>query len=131
MWYGRKPDVSHLRVFVCISYAHIPDAGWIGRSKKLRFVGYSKVSKGYRLFDEEGRKVVIRRDVLFDETNFGSKTETDQEPTKTKEVLEVDTDPVEMKWNHDAQNENDDHQSGSEQMNMLTQQLLLRMMFVM
>ncbi len=87
MWYGRKPDVSHLRVFGCISYAHIPDAGrqkLDRKAKKLRFVGYSKVSKGYRLFDEEGRKVVIRRDVLFDETNFGSKT--DQEPTKTKEV---------------------------------------------
>ena len=24
-WYGRKPDVSHLRVFGCIAYAHVPD----------------------------------------------------------------------------------------------------------
>ena len=24
-WYGRKPDVSHFRVFGCIAYAHVPD----------------------------------------------------------------------------------------------------------
>ena len=35
--------------------------------KKLRFVGYCKNSKGYRLFDEETRK---GRDVIFDETVF-------------------------------------------------------------
>ena len=30
-WYGRKPDVSHLRVFGCIAYSHIPDS----RRRKL------------------------------------------------------------------------------------------------
>ena len=24
-WYQRKPDLSHLRVFGCVAYAHIPD----------------------------------------------------------------------------------------------------------
>ena len=24
LWYGRKPDISHLRVFGCVAYAHIP-----------------------------------------------------------------------------------------------------------
>uniref|UniRef100_A0A1X7U0V5 Integrase catalytic domain-containing protein n=1 Tax=Amphimedon queenslandica TaxID=400682 RepID=A0A1X7U0V5_AMPQE len=24
-WYGRKPNVSHLRVFSCMAYAYIPD----------------------------------------------------------------------------------------------------------
>ena len=26
IWYGRKHDVSHLRVFGCIAYSHIPDS---------------------------------------------------------------------------------------------------------
>ena len=26
IWYDRKPDLSHLRTFGCIAYAHIPDA---------------------------------------------------------------------------------------------------------
>ena len=25
LWYGRKPNLSHLRVFGCMAYAHIPD----------------------------------------------------------------------------------------------------------
>ena len=61
-WYGRKPDVNHLRVFGCIAYAHIPDSQGrkLDKAQKYRFVGYCKDSKGYRLFDEETRKVVKR-----------------------------------------------------------------------
>ena len=55
-WYGRKPDVSHFRVFGCMAYAHVPDnerQKLDKKSKKMRFVGYSLTSKGYRLFDEK------------------------------------------------------------------------------
>ena len=68
-WYGRKPDVSHFRVFGCImAYAHVPDCEQRKldtKSKKMRFVGYSLTSKGYCLFDETNRKLYIRRDVEF------------------------------------------------------------------
>lgn len=33
-------------------------------------VGYSIVSKVYRLFDTKSARVIERRNVLFDETNF-------------------------------------------------------------
>ena len=39
---------------------------------KLRFLGYSDNQKGYRLFDIENRKVIVRRDVIFNESDFGS-----------------------------------------------------------
>ena len=58
-WYGRKPDISHLRVFGCIAYSHIPDSQrrkLDKKARKYRFVGYCKDSKGYRLFDEETRR---------------------------------------------------------------------------
>ncbi len=64
----------HLRVFGCIAYAHIPDAArhkLDKKAEKLRFIGYSKVSKGYRLINENTKKVVIRHDVIFNETDFG------------------------------------------------------------
>ena len=25
-WYGRKPNVNHLRVFGCVAYTHVPDS---------------------------------------------------------------------------------------------------------
>lgn len=67
-WYGRKPNISHLKVFGCIAYAHIPEVErrkLDKKAQKLRFVGYSVTSKGYRLFDEETHKVNTCRDVEF------------------------------------------------------------------
>ena len=76
-WYGKKPDISHLRVFGCIAYAHIPDSQrrkLDKKTKKYRFVGYCKNSKGYRLIDEETKRVVSRRDVVFNEMDFGRRS---------------------------------------------------------
>ena len=89
-WYGRKPDVSHFRVFGCMAYAHVPDCErrkLDTKSKKMRFVGYSSTSKGYRLFDETNRKLYIRRDVEFNESDFGQKSAMTTEPdSKSMEV---------------------------------------------
>ena len=80
-WYGRKPDVSHFRVFGCMAYAHVPERRKLDtKSKKMRFVGYSLTSKGYRLFDETNRKLCIRRDVEFNERDFGQKSAITTEP---------------------------------------------------
>ncbi len=37
----------------------------------MRFVGFSLTQKGYRLYDENKPKIFIRRDVTFNETDFG------------------------------------------------------------
>ena len=74
VWYGHKPDISHLRVFSCTAYAHIPRQQrqkLDKRCEKLRFVGYSTVSKGNRLLDESTNTIYTRRDVVFKESDFG------------------------------------------------------------
>ena len=56
-----------------MAYAHIPDCQRNKLSKKaekFRLVGYSLTSKGYRLLDEKTTKVVISRDVVFNENDF-------------------------------------------------------------
>ena len=70
--FGRRPDISHLRVFGCVSYVHVPD----GQRRKLDakacksiFVGYPPGVKGYKLYDLE-KKFVVSRDVQFFEQNF-------------------------------------------------------------
>ena len=76
-WYGRKPDVSHFRVFGCMAYAHVPDCErrkLDTKSKKMRFVGYSLTLKGYCLIDETNQKLYVRRDVEFNESDFGQKS---------------------------------------------------------
>ena len=85
-WYGRKPKVSHLKVFGCTAYAHVLDAERRKLDKKavkLYFVGYRQNSKGYRLFDEDGKKIVVKRDVTFYETDLAIKEiETELDNTK-------------------------------------------------
>ena len=90
-WYGRKPDVSHFRVFGCMAYAHVPDCERrkldTNKSKKMRFVGYNFTSKGYRLFDETNRKLYVPRDVEFNESDFGQNSAMTTEPgPKSMEV---------------------------------------------
>jgi len=67
---GKKPNVSHLKVFGCIAYVHVPDEK---RSKldlkaeKCIFIGYSLEQKGYRCFNLSTRKLQVSRNVVFDE----------------------------------------------------------------
>jgi hypothetical protein len=67
---SKKPDVSHFRVFGCITYVHVPNEK---RSKldpkveKCIFIGYSLEQKGYRCFNLSTRTLQVSRDVVFNE----------------------------------------------------------------
>ena len=108
-WYGKKPNLSHLRVFGCMAYVHIPDDERRKLNKKvekMRFVGYSLTSKGYRLFDETKRKIFIRKDVEFNEDDFGHKetmTTTDSVPERKQEVEDVEGEIEEAKEEQSTQ----------------------------
>ena len=69
-WHGRKPDVSFLRTFGCIGHVkktkpNLPKLE--DRSSPMVFLGYERGSKAYRLYDPQARRVVVSRDVVFDE----------------------------------------------------------------
>ncbi|WVZ93487.1 LOW QUALITY PROTEIN: hypothetical protein U9M48_039462 [Paspalum notatum var. saurae] len=68
-WHGRKPAVSHLRVFGCLAF--VKELGHIGklddRSTPGVFIGYAEGSKAYRILDPGTRRVRTARDVVFDE----------------------------------------------------------------
>ena len=70
IWHGRKPKVSHLRVFGSDAYAHVPrdERGkFDSKSRKCIMVGYGMVTKGYRLYDPTDRKILHSQDVQFNE----------------------------------------------------------------
>jgi hypothetical protein len=67
---GRRLDVEHIRIFGCLTYSHVPS----GKRTKLDstaqqgiLVGYSDVLKAYRIYIPSQPKVVVRRDVRFEE----------------------------------------------------------------
>jgi hypothetical protein len=66
-WHGRKPAVSHLRVFGCLAFDK--ELGHIGklddRSTAGVFIGYTEGSKAYRILDPGTQRVHMTRDVVF------------------------------------------------------------------
>lgn len=69
-WSGRKPSAKHLKVFGSICYVHIPTVKRHKLEEKTEkgiFLGYSTESKGYRIYNLKTKKIVISRDVEFDE----------------------------------------------------------------
>ena len=73
-WMAKRPSVSHLRVFGCKAYAHVPkdERGKLDhKAKPCVLVGYGAETKGYRLYDINKRKVLFSRDVSFNENETG------------------------------------------------------------
>jgi hypothetical protein len=68
-WHGRKPAVSHLRVFGCLAFGK--ELGHIGklddRSTLGVFIGYVEGSKAYCILDLGTQHVCTTCDVVFDE----------------------------------------------------------------
>lgn len=67
-WSGRKPDMSHVRVFGTKTMSHIPKQKrkkWDVKSKECILVGFDEQSKAYRLYDPVKKNVFKSRDVIF------------------------------------------------------------------
>ena len=97
---GKKPDLSHLKVFGCLAYVHIPDelrSKLDPKAEKCVFIGYSLEQKGYRCYNPLTREIRVSRDVVFDELNswYGGKkvmhVDEEKEDTQVKEVQQEST----------------------------------------
>jgi hypothetical protein len=69
-WSGSKPSVHHFRVFGCLAHVHIPDVHrkkLDGKSIKCILLGLSEESKAYKLYNPLEKKILISRDVVFEE----------------------------------------------------------------
>ena len=67
---GKKVDFSFLKLFDCFSYVHIDVATRSkldSKSKKCFFIGDGGTKFGYHLWDDQNRKIIINKDVIFNE----------------------------------------------------------------
>lgn len=70
---GKKPSMTHMRVFRCTAYAHVP--GEVRRKMDFKasknvFIGYTKGIKGYKLLEPSSKQISHARDVIFSESSF-------------------------------------------------------------
>jgi hypothetical protein len=64
---GRRPNVEHISIFGCLTYSHVPSEKRTKLDPTTQqgiLVGYSEVSKAYRIYIPSQRKVVVSRDVI-------------------------------------------------------------------
>ena len=73
-WMGKAPNVGHIRVFGSKCWYTLPKVKvrkLDPRAREALFLGYVESSRAYKLWDGELQKVVISRDVVFDEFSSG------------------------------------------------------------
>ena len=84
VWTGKKPSLSHLRVFGCDAYVHVRKVKLTklnSKSEKCIFIGYKDGLKGYKIWNPVTRKVVYGRDVVFREVKDVIKHEVQKKGT--------------------------------------------------
>ena len=98
MYIRKKPEVSHLNIFGCPVYVHIPKEKITKLDpfeNKGIFVGYCEVSKASRIYISGFHHIEISRDVTFDEETTLKKSRRCQ----LEEVHEEDVPPIMVKPN--------------------------------
>ena len=97
---GKTPNISELKVWGCICYAHLPedirtDKDLQSRGIKCKFLGISETKKAYRLYDIYNNKFLEAADVVFDSNSADEIISTsfndDESPLTAEEVNEIDT----------------------------------------
>ena len=68
VWSSSPATYLNLKMFGCPTYAHVDNGKLEPRSVKCIFLGYKFGVKDYKLWCLETKKLVINRDVIFDET---------------------------------------------------------------
>ena len=61
-WSGQKQTVTHMRVFGCVAYAHVPDQlrkKLDSKGEKCVFIGYCDESKAYKLYNPSTKKLIV------------------------------------------------------------------------
>ena len=90
LWKGRTPKVSHFRIFGCICYV-LNDRDHLGkfdkRSDEALFLGYSRNSRAYRVFNKRTRTVLESVNVKFDDAEFVEQTGVEDDSITAPLVL--------------------------------------------
>ena len=69
-WSEIKPSVEHFRVFGCLSHVHVPAEKRTkldDKSFSCVLLGVNERSKAYRLYDPISQRIIISKDVKFEE----------------------------------------------------------------
>ena len=90
-WTGRKPNLSHVRIFGSAAMVHVPKQRrrkWDSKANECLLTGFEEETKGYRLYDTKAKRIIRSRDVNF--INEGSPSSPSKVETKTLIQMNVE-----------------------------------------
>lgn len=89
---GRKPRISHLRVFGSSAQVFIPIATrskWDATSRMCMFIGYTLTDRNYRFYNQSTRKVIIGSHAKFYENTCGFHDHEHNTTWKLSDLIEL------------------------------------------
>ena len=119
-WYREKPELKHLKVWGCVGYALKTDPEkrkMESRVRKLRFVGYDPYNKNsYRMWDEEKKRLYIRRDVKFLENSFDVTARKEKQGSQNVDLSDVSNQEEKVVSDTEVAKEENETNDGNEHM---------------
>ncbi|GKC90446.1 retrotransposon protein, putative, ty1-copia subclass [Tanacetum coccineum] len=90
LWSGHPANYEMLRIFGCVAYSYVNQGKLKPRAIKCIFLGYPEGVKGYRLWrlDDVKPKIIISRDVVFNESLIPSGSKVDDMATYAFAIAE-------------------------------------------
>ncbi|TQD80318.1 hypothetical protein C1H46_034116 [Malus baccata] len=115
----KKPstDYDYIHIFGSPAYFHVIENKLDPRAKKAIFLGFSSGVKGYRLWRPEMKKLVISRDVTFDEENMykdSEKNVKDVQHVELEKVASGTSNPISADVEANTSEEVGDHENVEE-----------------
>lgn len=106
LWFGRKPDVSNLRVFGEAAIIRKQDHQRLkleAKGEKWFFIGYTEISNTYRFYDPDSAQITVACDVTFlDEYRDDSSLVVTDEVTDVGNMSESEKSDKDAKSTEDA-----------------------------
>ncbi|KAL2232590.1 UNVERIFIED_CONTAM: Retrovirus-related Pol polyprotein from transposon TNT 1-94 [Sesamum indicum] len=92
VWSGKKVDLSFLRTFGCSAYILNDDRTKLdAKSIKYTFIGYGTDEFGYRFWDDQNRKIIRSRNVIFNEdVMYNERKVSPDDDKKEREFVDLD-----------------------------------------
>ncbi|XP_075152156.1 uncharacterized protein LOC142226152 [Haematobia irritans] len=91
LWFGKKPRINHLRIIGSECYAHVPNQKRKKRDSKAikgYLIGYDSEER-YRIYIKESQRIVLSRDVQFNEKVIDCENEKDKDTISQIEYEKV------------------------------------------
>lgn len=123
LWFEKnliKEEIQRFKVFGCRVWSLITEesrAKLDARAEECIFVGHERGMKGFRLWSLNRQKILVARDVVFEETCFPFLNKITQEVTENPEELRIEDEPAELETEdnrpaEDNKREAEDDQEG-------------------